>query len=245
MRPVIVYPLPFDCWHTFKPAVKRFTDSFREFPPGTDDYEVWAMCCWGEPTDEVREMFYSIKTKFIDYPDHGCDIGAAQWAAGLDTQGIPKFIIGMTNWCYFHRKGWLKRYMEAREKHGQALYCVSTSKERGILHACTRAYAMDAEMWWRYPHIIDRREKGPMFESGEWCLTTWAQSKQYPVIQVTWDNERPLAESRHPDEKGIFRRGDQNAMLVWDRHTDIFRDVSSENKKRLANIADFGKEEGQ
>lgn len=245
MRPIIIYPIPFDAWHTFHPSVKRFTDSFKDHPPGTDDYEVWAMCCFGQPTDEIRQMFYCIKTVFIEYNQHGCDIGSAQYAAEIDPSRPDDLFIAMTSWCYFHRKGWLLRYIEARNKYGPGLYCASTSKERGKLHACTRAYAMDAKTWCEFPHRVDRREKGPWFETGQWCLTDWALEKKLPVVQVTWDGERQLADSRNPAENGIFRRGDQQAMLVWDRHTDLFRDSLLSDKKRLANLADFGKEEGQ
>ncbi len=231
---VLTYPLPFDQWQTFEPFVRRFTDTFKKFPPGCD-YRLYANCCWGGPTDAIKEMFYGIKTLFLPYYFNGCDIGSAQQVANAFAEDV--FMVNFTSRCYFHRECWLARYAQAREKHGPGLYGASTSWEGGKAHICTRAYALDSELFRNYPHVIDERAKGQRFEVGDWCLTEWVQ-RDYPAIQVTWDREMTLAESRCKEETGIFRRGEQNAMLVLDKHTDWYRDADEAEKKRLSDMAD-------
>ena len=55
MKTKIILPLPFDDWNTFKPFIERFVKTFKQFSPGCD-YELIAMSCWREPTDEERDF---------------------------------------------------------------------------------------------------------------------------------------------------------------------------------------------
>lgn len=240
MRTIVVYPLPFDQWSTFETFFRRFISTWKTYPPGVSDYELWLMCNWGEPTDEIRRQVRDIKARFIPYMDHGCDIGSAQYAAHQfnDLGNRNPLIVSMTSRCFFHREGWLRRYVEAREQHGPGLYGASVSNEGGKLHVCTRAYAMDAKLWINYPETIDTREKGQRFEVGEWCLTEWACKQTPNVAQVTWDGVRGLADARNPIETAIFRRGKQQAMLVHDKHTKLFDEADEAERERLAKLAD-------
>jgi hypothetical protein len=225
-----------DNWFTFEPFARRFCKTFKEFSPGYENYKLVVAVNGGNMIDDIALMFYGIRTQFVDYDGCGCDIGSAQFVSHRSLSG--DFILAMTSRCYFHREGWLRRYMEAREKHGSGLYGASASHEGGTPHICTRAYAMDASLWCSYPHIIDTREKGQKFETGEFCLTTWAFGKNLPTMQVTWDGEQDEKHWRDPQHTGIYRRGNQNEMLVWDKHSDAFRDASPEEKVRLSKMAD-------
>lgn len=235
MNPIIVYPLPLDNWKTFSEFAFRFTNTFRDFPPGTD-YKLIVAVNGGKLIDDIACWFYNINTTFVDYDGLGCDIGSAQHIANhlmID----DAFIVAMTSRCYFHRQGWLRRFMEAREKHGPGLYGASASYEGGTPHICTRAYGLDASLFRKYPHLIDTRAKGQKFEVGEWCLTTWFRSQALPTIQVTWDGEQDFQHWRATAETAIYRRGGQSAMLVWDRHSDLYRDASPEEKIKLESMA--------
>lgn len=77
MKPIIVYPLAMDAWEEFERFLYRFTYTFKEYPPGCD-YELWCVCNWGAPDEEIRRRFRGTKTRFIEYYGHGCDIGSAQ-----------------------------------------------------------------------------------------------------------------------------------------------------------------------
>jgi hypothetical protein len=236
LNALLVYPLPFDDWDTFLPFVRRFTDTFRKHPPG-HDYVLYAMCCWGDETDSIREMFYGIKTLFIPYYENGCDIGCAQRASKSIAEANT-FALNFTTRCYFHRPGWLKRYMQARKELGPGLYGATTSWEGGHAHVCTRAYGLDSDLFHKYPALIDTRHKGEYFEVGDGSITNWILEEGFPAVQVTWDGVRHLADSRHADETDIFRRGTQSACLVWDKHTDAYANADPKEKQRLARLAD-------
>lgn len=238
MKAIIVYPLAFDRWQDYEKGFWRFCSTFKKNPPGHDDYEVAAVCTWGMPDDDIKRELYGIKHRFVSYFHNGCDIGAAQFVARqADDEAL---IIGLTSLCYFHRPGWLKRYVEVAEKYPDGLYSASASHEGGKLHACTRGYAMRVSDWQNYNHMISSREDGPRFESGEWSITDWFHNTLCgrPVMQIRWDGEEPIEKAREASHTGIFRRGEQNEMLLWDRHTDLYRDADPEEKKRLEQLAD-------
>lgn len=232
MKNVIVYPVPLDNWNPeFSLSVLRFYESFKEFPPGCD-YELWAVACWGEPVDALRQGFYGIKTKWYSYYG-ACDcISVHQWAA---SQVEEAFLICMTTRCYFHRAGWLERFVSAREKHGVGLYGVSASFEQSP-HICNRAYALDAALFRDYPMEINGRKDAPSFETGPKSITCFVNALQMPCLQVRWDGIDQPQDWRKPEN--IFRRGNQEQCLVFDRHTDLYRDASEEEKIKLAKLAD-------
>lgn len=238
MKTVIVYPLPFDAWDTFKPYVKRFIETFKKFPPGVSDYELVLAGCWGEPGDQLRRWFYGTKARFVPYFNDGCDIGAAQANAWQAVgQGYEDaLVLCLTSRCYFHRPGWLRRYVEARQKYGPGLYGAFASWESWKPHICTRGYALDADLFREYPHRIDTREKGQLFEVGEWSISDWFRKQRLPLIQVLWDNEQDIFGWRK--WPGAFRDGEQQACLLWDKHTDAYRDAGPSEQKRLRGLCD-------
>lgn len=235
MKTVITYPLPFDAWAEFEQYVRRFATTFRQHPPGAD-YELYAICHWGEPTDEVRSMFYGIKTRFTAYYRNGADLGGAQeLAETLD----DCFMVNMTSRCYFHRTGWLARFMEAREIHRQGLYGVSASFEH-LPHICTRAYALDCALfreWTKRNGEIRDRQDGPKFETSKNSITQLTLSLGLPAVQVLWDSEQ-LGPKHWREPENIFRRGNQEQCLCWDKHTDIYRDADADQKAKLEKLTD-------
>ncbi len=236
MKAIIVYPIPFDDWQTFQPFVERFASTFKEFPPGISNYELWAVPNWGEPTPEIKSLFYGIKTVWLPYNGHGCDIGSAQLVA-QHCEYPDTFVLAMTSRCYFHRRDWLLRFVEARQKRGPGLYGAFASWESGTPHICTRAYGMTAGEWNDYPHVIDTREKGQQFEVGEWCVSRWMSQRNGKLVQVLWDEENEIGNWRKP--QGIFRSDRQQCCLVWDKHTDAYAEADDEEKKRLESLSEI------
>lgn len=235
MRPLIVYPVPYDSWDPFAPYVQRFAATFKSFPPGVEDYELAVVSCWGEPTEDLKLLFRGTHAHFVTYHGSGCDIGAAQWFA-FEHGHAEQFYVCCTSRCYFHREGYLRRIVEAREKYGPGLYGAFASWESGKPHICTRFYGLDYADLRNYPHQIDTRAKGQLFETGEWSVSDWMGQQGKPLIQVLWDNEQTLKDWRKWD--GAFRYGEQQACLVWDKHTDIYRDAEPEERARLKAMAD-------
>lgn len=232
MKSTIIYPLPFDHWTEFSKYAVRFANSLREFPlpPETT---VYVVCNWSEPTDHIREMFYGIRARAFGYYGNGCDFGSAQHV--LEVIPDDTFMVMMTSRCYAHRPGWMERFIEARQRIGPAVFSASASWEGGTPHLCTRAYAMDARTFRQYPHRIETREQGQLMETGEWCLTRWAREQKLGCWQVTFDGEQEQDGWRFPEN--VFRKGDQSAMLIHDKHTDAWRDADPAEKERLTALA--------
>lgn len=233
MKVILTYPVPLNVWGHFRSSVKRFTQSFKDHPPGCD-YELWVTCHWGERTDAITKLFFGIKTRYFEYHDNGCDIGSHQWVINTNVWK-DTFFVSLATHAYFHRDGWLKRLVDAREKYGPGLYGVAASNEVRP-HIRTSCFGLDALIWRDYKKVINSRELCSEFENGPESITNFVQENKEQVWQVTWDDEQGPHTWRLPE--GVFRKGAQNAMLVWDRHTLLFEEADLEESKRLTELAD-------
>ncbi len=246
MNIALLYPTPNEsdeAWDTFRPFVKRFTDTLRYIDPEWP-YEVYPIfnTKWSE---ELVDLFDGIKHTPIHYPGSGFDIGATQFAA----KQLPGnyFTISFSSRCYFHRAGWLKRMALAREGWGRALYCMSATRSP-VFHSCSRGYGWDAIDFSNYPHLIETRSLGPFFEVGnelarywKWAKPVeggkpfwdWARSAGMPVKVVTFSG---IYEPQQTiGMKNCFRNGDQSDILIWDKHTDLYRDGTPHYKREIEN----------
>ena len=219
----------------FEAPVRRFCDTYRQHSPGAD-HRVWAVLFGQSETPEIEAIFKGMPVDFIRYDGGGMDIGAAQSCARFLEPDF--FTVNFTSRAYFHRPGWLGVLARAREQYGQGLYGLSSSREGGRFHICTRGYSLDAGDFARYPTEIVSRNQGVYFECGEHSLTEWCREQGLRGYVVTFCGvtnwEWTVAELT--PEVQSFRVGDQSDMLVWDRHTDIFRDADLDEKRRLYSL---------
>lgn len=239
MNTFCVYPIPLDSaeiWAEFAPAVRRFAHTWREFPPMAD-CKLMLVANNADPKGVERDIFKDLDVEWVRYDGAGCDAGSWQLAASL----IHGFQVNFTSRCYFHRTGWLKRLVDAREFGGPGLYGTSASHEGGRWHVCLRAWGIDSEDFREYPVKLDSRDRGVAFEVGNGeepgSLTKWmALRKKMPTLvyfdsvhgQLTWDS---------PDK--IFRRGDQSNLLVFDKHSEEYEKADEPEKLRLEGLC-FG-----
>lgn len=230
MIPTIVYPVPFDAWATFEPFVERFTAAFKGHEPGSP-YGLLAVGNWGEPTDHVREYFYGIKTQWMVYNGHECDSGSWQHAALGALQ--EEFFICCTSRVYPYKAGWVKRIVEEREKYGPGLYTTSASAE-GQIHPCTRCFGIDAKLLASYRRWNATTRIGAAYEVGKDSIGQHVRNEGGLLKLVTWDG--CYEEKDWFTVPNRFRDGDQSNLLVWDRHSDIYRDADEAEKKRLAEL---------
>jgi len=238
MRTSVIYPLPLDAWSTFEPFVKRFTETWKRFHCGVSKYQLCVVCNWGEPTDKLREMFYGIQARFFSYYSTGCDAGSWQHMANILWD---EFIVATTTRTYFHRAGWLERFVGERKKFGSGLYTSSASHEGGKLHACCRCFGTDASDLRQYIHTLDTRDKQFMeIDHGDATgnYLNWIEERGKPAKLVTWDGAWDKQDWFTVPNR--FRDGDQSNVLVWDKHTDAYKDASPEEKERLAKMANTG-----
>lgn len=228
----IVYPMPFDNWNVFETDFYRFIYTFKLYPPECD-YLLHVVCNYGLVNERLAETLWNTKACYHTYFEGGADLGShKRVAVSLPPQA---FLIGLSTRCYFHRPGWGRRLVEAREKHGPGMYGVGDFERTPHLRTC--GYGIDAGYWQSYPVTPTTRPETVEIESGDYSLTEHVKQDGGKTIQVCWDNEQEQDKWRDPTELGLFRRGNQNAVLVWDRHTEIFQASSPEERARLEALS--------
>ena len=232
----VIYPLPLEStevWEKFKPDVERFCSTWNQFPPGIR-CQLRVMCCGNDPSPEVTALFKGMYPTFERYDGGGADLGAQQQAALSAPQNT--FQVNFTSRMYFHRAGWLKPLVAARNMYGPLLYGMSHSTEgtENGPYVCTRGHCYDTDDFALYPETIDSKEEGFYFECVK--MTRWFESIGRAASVVTWDSTLPYIIGPKAVENG-FRDGDQSQMLVWDRHTKIYADADDTEKKRLRTLA--------
>ena len=237
MRTIVTIPIPLDSvevWDAFHPFIERFCETWRINPPGVD-CEIIASCCNDGPNDDLRTMFHDLPVSFVHYSGEGCDLGSAQQIACAIGTG---FMVNCTSRCYFHRPDWLKRLVTAREAIGPDLFGCFASHESGRLHVCTRAYSLDAQDFALYPVQINSRNLGVFFECGDGNLMEWFEARNKKPWVVGWSGIHERSDwFKIPNR---FRNGDQSDCLVFDKHTDIYRNAEGEFKMQLEEMANNG-----
>jgi hypothetical protein len=223
---ILNYPLPLDNWEKFRPAVEKFTETLREFDAG-EGYLLRAMCAWGEPDKEVRELFRGIETDFIIYNGPGLDTGSAQFSA--DQMAQNNFMVCFTTRHYFWKDGWLKRLCDARRQFGPGLYGICANRETYPLHLSLRCFGIDSDDFKTYPYHINSKLRCHQWEV--YYALAWMRGMGRPTKLVAWDGvwDEPDWFSR-PNR---WRNGDQSNLLVFDAHSDAWRDGTPEVRAQL------------
>lgn len=228
----------------YLPYSLRFARTFEQYPPGID-HELVVVSC-GKPIGEDQMHLYRhITDRYECYEGTGWDLGSYQAIAKtLDCD----WVVCLATPVYFHREGWLKRFAEAFDQHGDGLYGAMASYENNP-HIRTSAFAFKPDRMREYPNLIDSREKCFWFECGcdskgkpthmDWCFTDWfLMNHKKPPLMVTWDGIYFMKDWRMP--VNIFRRGNQSNCLVLDRHCEIYANSTPEEKAVLERLADTG-----
>lgn len=211
----------------------RFLKTYEQFKP-PQDHQLVICDCGGEGPRGYDDtpLFHPS----IEYYGHGWDCGAYQFAANaIDCDLLVCFNAG----AYFHGSdGWLYPLVSARREYGPGIYGVSASFERSA-HLRTPCIAFDPAIMRDYPILVNDRERCNQFEASENSFTRWALHRDIPVLLMSWSGHpaRTVNQWRDADFNG-FRRGDQSDVLVWDRHTDLYRDANPSHKLELERYAD-------
>jgi len=214
--------------------VQRFCDTWREFDPGRS-CSIAALTCNGDVDSSISKMFHDMPVDFHRYDGAGCDLGSAQKISHAFDQ---TFMVNMTSRCYFWKSDWLRRLVIAREAIGPDLFGCYASRESGHLHLCTRAYCLDSDDFKQYPVEIQSRNQGVFFECGDGCLLDWFEGRGRAAWVVGWSGIHEKADWFKISNR--FRNGDQSDCLIFDKHTDIYRDAEGDFKTQLEEMANNG-----
>lgn len=241
MKTVLAYMIPMDDWKTYGANAARFTEMYRLYPPQVD-HELLIVCCNGPITAQITSLFKGIPATFDNYYGTGWDCGAAQATAKkIDCD----FLVTANSSVYFRRPGWLRRLVAVRIEHGEGLYGAMASYESlpyvaGEVnpHIRTSFYGCSPHAFRQFPFTIDSREKCFKFECGSWNFARWFEERGKRCLMVTWDGCYGKQEFRTP--ANVFRKGDQNNLIIRDRHTDVYDMADSQLRAELELRADGG-----
>lgn len=212
----------------------RFVSTYHEYPPGAE-HDLLVLCNGGPLKTSCTVLFSGMNARmFPRENDPGWDISAYIHAAnGPCADSDIILCLGESN--YFHRAGWLKRIVEAWEKHGPGMYGpYATNVIRS--HLQTTAFACSPIMLRQYPKKVATGGDRYEFEHGERAMWRLLAARGYPVRLVTWDGEWIPRAFRVPN--GIIWRGNQENCLMWCNHTDHFRDADTRLRTNWARSAD-------
>lgn len=201
----------------FLDVARRFVQTFEQFPTGYPHRTI-IICNGGQASQVSRSIFAPIAgCEFIPHDNTAMDIGAFQFAARTFPCELMVFFGAST---YFRKPNWLKRMVEAYEKHGEGLY--GASANRGVQGHCfphirTTAFWCKPDLMNSYPHRITRADQRYAFEHSKANLTAWAASEGYPTLVVSTDGE--YAWGDWDSFPGGYHRDNQEKLLVGDRLT--------------------------
>ena len=244
----IVYPVPLETREhrdLFLPFVTRFADSLRKFDPGCE-YSLAVIENGGDEdcVKDCRAQFHGLPATYHRYEGAGCDIGSFQhYAHNIANENV--FMVCCVTRVYAWKERWLEKLVDARKYIGNGLYGTCASREGGKLHVCTRCYAMDSEDFRRYSHQIISRDQGVFFELGDGNIYEWFKNQKLPtdvVCQRFISSAIDTSEAHLLTAPNIYRRGDQSELLVFDKHSDAYRDADPAEKLRLESLCFLGHE---
>jgi hypothetical protein len=178
--------------------------------------------------DEIRAAFAHIAHEVVEYNGKGYDIGAHQHLARmLDPE---EWLMCFSSYAWFKQPGWLEFFVRARNKHGDTLYG-STANKQYHLHIRGTGFMCKAKHIQEYPVTVTTKIESFDFESGAQSLTQRMLANG-EIWLVTPSGEYPSRTMR--EIPNGFRRGDQNDILTFDKHTDSYNNSSDEARRELA-----------
>jgi hypothetical protein len=209
----------------YAPQHARFFATYDRYRPSLS-HELHITYCGDDGSGRKPNRFSHY------YNGTGWDIGAHQRTAKeLDAD----FVVFLGTSAYFWKEGWLERLVEARERFGDGLYGPMASYENSP-HIRSTCYACSPKVFTLWVKPLDSRQACAAFESFEGNFSHVVRAAGLPVKLVTWDGFYDLPDWRKPEN--IFRRGDQSACIVKDRHVDLFAMSDPEEQRKSGERAD-------
>lgn len=214
----------------YRHSEQRLLDSYLKFVAGCDHDLVIIDRC-GDSPDDVPQA------RHMRYDGGGWDCGAWQFAGRSISADL---LVCLNSSTCIIGDGWLQRFVEAAEAHGEGLYGPLASYEINP-HIRTPCMAFQPHIICQYPaQVMDREDtyRFEVFGFAGTCpnFTMWVRSKGWQTRLVTWDGCYDLPDWRKPDN--VFRRGDQSNLIVRDRHADAYEVSDEAGKRTLERLAD-------
>lgn len=209
----IVYIYP--AGEQFTEYALRFVKSYNEHPPAIDHESIIVLNA--QPlTAEIECLFSSLRNvKFLVRDNSGYDIGGYQAAARQFPCDLMAFF-GVST--YFKGPGWLLRMLQAKIKHGNALYGVMGNRGDNRVnvhpHIRTTGFWLSTALMNQHPMRVTRADQRYGYEHGKDGLTSWVYKSRLKVWVVGWSGEYEWKDwDIIPNG---FHRGNQSDLLCGD-----------------------------
>lgn len=182
--------------------------------------------------EEGDALFNPYTTIILRYGDGGWDCGAWQFAAkNIDAPMLLCF----NSTTQIRGDGWLERFVDAFETHGEGLYGPMASLEVAP-HIRTPCMAFSPRVMNEYTGQVHDRQATYQFESmgfdgGIPNVSLYTRQQGRPVKMVTWSGVYDLMDCRVPPN--VFRSGDQSDLIVWDKHAEAYASSDAAGKAYL------------
>jgi hypothetical protein len=214
--------------------IARFVATWDAFHPGVD-CDLWVACNGGPLPLEQSLMFAPMSARmFPRVNDPSLDLGGYMDAVRGPCADYD-MILCLGESIYFHREGWLKRLMEARQKHGPGFYGPFPSNNSSP-HLQTSAFFCPPGLLKQYPTRPMNRPERFEFEHGSGALWRRTAAHGMPVYAVTFDGEWEPRMWRMG--KNILWRGDQSNLLMLNNHSEAWDNASPLTKHQWSVKAD-------
>lgn len=212
----------------------RFASTWNTFTPN-EDCDLIVACQGGAPTTEIALLFAGLNAQFWPHiNDERRDLGAYLDAAS----GIAKdcdAILCLGESVHFWKSGWLKRLVEAWQRHGPGMYSpFGTHVIRA--HLQTTAFMIAPNMLREYPLKVTDKASRYEFEHGERALWRRLHARNIPVKLVTWDGEYGPGQWRTPPN--VLWKGDQSNLLFHCNHSQNWQQSDETLKRSWSASAD-------
>lgn len=212
----------------------RFVSTYHNFPPGVP-HDTLVICQGGPLATEIGLLFASLKARFwVRKNDPGWDISAYIEAASGPCEFFDMMLCFGES-VHFHRAGWLKRFVEAWDKHGPGFYGAFSSNVIRA-HLQTTAFCISPALLRMSPFKPHDRKTRYAWEHGRNAFWRFVEAKRFPVRLVTWEAEWTPRHWRAP--QNILWRGDQSNCLLRCKHTDTWDAARLEWKRKWSALAD-------
>jgi hypothetical protein len=136
---------------------------------------------------------------------------------------------------HFHRAGWLKRFVEAWEKHGPGMYGAFASNVVRA-HINTTGFCCSPALLRQSPFRPHDKKTRYAWEHGRNAFWRFVQARGFAVRLVTWDGDwHPRAWRTPPN---ILWKGNQSNCLIRCNHCERWEQARPDIKGKWSRWAD-------
>jgi len=166
----------------YEPLARRFADTYRKFPPGSEPHEVCVIENGGVVTERQRHLFDGLPVSFHAHNNRGKDIGGYEMAAHT----IPcDLMLCFGSHVHFWKAGWLDRIVQVFLDNGPGLYGCWAFHQPAA-HIRTTAFWLTPELLRAYPFFVGDNQRYPFEHGPKDSITAFVRDSGFPVRQVTW-----------------------------------------------------------